>query len=193
MSDQKNDSRYDQPIAGHTYDNISELDNPLPMWWLWTFFGTIIFAFVYYVHFELAGGPTSDEYLKQDLAKIEAIKGSAPKNEFSGSDLAAAMGDQTKIEQGKNIFALRCASCHGEKGQGQIGPNLTDKFWIHGSKPSEVLMTVTKGVLDKGMPPWEGVLKPDELVAVVSFVHSIRGSNPPSPKAPQGTEFPDYY
>jgi cytochrome c oxidase cbb3-type subunit 3 len=193
MSDQKTDSQYDQPIAGHSYDGISELDNPLPMWWLWTFYGTIIFAFIYYIHFELAGGPTSDEYLKHDLAQIEASKGLAPKNEISDSTLAAAMEDKNKIEQGKAIYALRCASCHNEKGQGQIGPNLTDKFWIHGSKPSEVLLSISKGVLDKGMPPWEGVLKSDELLSVVSFIHSLRGSNPTNPKAPQGTEVPDYY
>jgi cytochrome c oxidase cbb3-type subunit 3 len=101
------------------------------------------------------------------------------------------LSDQVQLKAGGEVFAKNCGSCHGSKGEGSIGPNLTDKFWIHGAKLSEIYTTVEKGVLDKGMPPWGPVLKPEELKQVVAFVKSLKGSNPPNPKAPQGNEIND--
>lgn len=190
MSD--NNNQYDQPIAGHDYDGIQEFDNPLPMWWLWTFFGTIIFAFIYYIHYEFHVGPTLAEELAADMTEISQLKttaaASAPK-----VDLAEVIKDPGKIQAGAAAFAAKCASCHGDKGQGLVGPNLTDKFWVHGAKPEEIYNTVAKGVLDKGMPPWDGILKEDELQGVVAFIHSLKGTNPAGGKAAEGTEVPDYY
>ena len=76
--------------------------------------------------------------------------------------------------------------CHGPQGQGLIGPNLTDTSWIHGGKLSEIKNTIENGVLDKGMLAWKGVLSPDEINNVVAYVHSLKGTNPPNPKAAQG-------
>lgn len=190
MSD--NNNQYDQPIAGHDYDGIQEFDNPLPMWWLWTFFGTIIFAFIYYIHYEFNVGPTLDQELATDMAAIEQVKTASAAN-APKVDLATVMGDPNKIQVGAAAFAAKCASCHGDKGQGLVGPNLTDKAWIHGSAPEQIFAVVAKGVLDKGMPPWEGILKEDELQGVVAFIYSIKGTNPDGGKPPQGTEVPDYY
>lgn len=190
MSDKNN--QYDQPIAGHDYDGIQELDNPLPMWWLWTFFGTIIFAFIYYIHYEFRAGPNLDEELAADMAAIEQVKTTAAA-EAPKADFATILGDPNKIQAGAAVFTGKCASCHGDKGQGLVGPNLTDKSWIHGAKPEEMLAVINKGVLDKGMPPWEGVLKADEIENVIAFIHSLKGTNPAGAKPPQGTEVPDYY
>lgn len=196
-----NENEFDQPISGHDYDGIQEFDNPLPMWWLWSFFGTIIFAFLYFIHYQLGAGPNLDQELQADLA---AIKATAASDQAAGSagggaaapapeDLNAVMNDPARIAAGKTIFAGKCASCHGNEAQGLIGPNLTDKFWIHGTgKPEEIVQTVTKGVLDKGMPPWEAQLKTTEIHSVVAFIRSIKGSNPPNPKPPQGNEVKDY-
>ena len=79
-----------------------------------------------------------------------------------------------------------CMPCHGAQGQGIVGPNLTDKFWIHGGKPVDMLTTIRKGVLDKGMPVWADRLTPEQQYAAVAFIVSIQGSNPPGAKAPQG-------
>lgn len=190
MSDENN--QFDQPIAGHDYDGIQEFDNPLPMWWLWTFFGTIIFSFIYYIHYEFNVGPSSDQELAQEMAAIEKMQTVATES-APAVDLTAVMKDPKMAEAGAAIFAGKCASCHGDKGQGLIGPNLTDKSWIHGASAENLLTTIKKGVLEKGMPPWDGILKTEEIHQVIAYVYSLRGSNPPGGKAAEGTEVPDYF
>lgn len=185
MSD--DNSKFDQPIAGHDYDGIQEFDNPLPMWWLWTFFGTIIFAFLYYIHYELGGGPSIKQELEADLAVIEMAKKTGPP--VAVEDLAIYVQDKTKIIAGAAIFKDKCASCHGKFGEGLIGPNLTDNFWINGSgSPEDVLGIIKKGVLEKGMPPWQDSLKAAEIFSVVAYIVSLRGSEPVNAKHPEGKE-----
>lgn len=190
MSDFKNE--YDQIIAGHDYDGIQEFDNPLPMWWLWTFFGTIIFAFIYFIHYQFNVGPTLDQELAAEMATIDQLKATHSES-TTNIDFAKLIGDPKAIKVGAAVFTGKCASCHGDKGQGIIGPNLTDKFWIHGSAPAALATTISKGVLDKGMPPWETILQEDELQSVIAFITSIKGTNPAGGKPPQGNEVPDYY
>jgi cytochrome c oxidase cbb3-type subunit 3 len=71
-------------------------------------------------------------------------------------------------------------------GGGLIGPNLTDNAWIHGGQITDIYKTVMNGVLEKGMPAWGTMLKPEEVEQVVAYVASLQGSNPANPKAPQG-------
>lgn len=180
---------FDQLIAGHDYDGIQEFDNPLPMWWLWTFLGTIIFSFIYYIHYELKIGPTSDQELSAEMQNIEKIKSMAETNSPK-VDLNNLIKDEGKIAEGKLVFGAKCGACHGDKGQGLVGPNLTDKAWINGSTIESIYKTIAKGVLEKGMPPWEGVLKDTELQNVALFVHSIKGTNVTGGKAAEGVESP---
>ena len=184
----QNNKNYDQPIAGHDYDGIQEFDNPLPMWWLWTFLGTIIFAFMYYIHYEFKVGPTSEQELASDMENIDKLK--ATSSNSPKIDLKSFIKDEARLTAGALVFKAKCLACHGDKGQGLVGPNLTDKAWIHGSSIDSIFKTVAKGVLDKGMPPWEGVLKDEELQNVVLFVNSIKGTNVAGGKAPEGTEAP---
>jgi cytochrome c oxidase cbb3-type subunit 3 len=174
-------------LKDHEYDGIRELDNPLPMWWLLIFFGTIIFAFHYWLHYTVGGGQTLKEELKQNLSAIESIQAKfAPKLD-SEEAWAGLAGDPTLIAAGRAVFAEKCAACHGAQAQGLIGPNLTDEYWLHGKGTLvDIAGVVRKGVLDKGMPTWEGVLAEKDLKAVVVFVASTAGSNPPGPKPPQG-------
>ena len=90
------------------------------------------------------------------------------------------------VHLGAARFAKSCAPCHGERAQGLIGPNLTDDRWIHGGQVEQVFQSVAKGWPAKGMPPWGRAVPPEELSALVSYVRSLQGSNPPSPKAPEG-------
>lgn len=179
----------------HEYDGIIEHDNPLPMWWLWTFFGTIIFAFIYYVHYELAGGPTLKAELKDAMAEIEKTKAKvAVSSPMETEDsLAGEFGKDGVVALGAAQFATKCVSCHGQNLEGLIGPNLTDKFWINGKGTRmDIVNVIRNGVPDKGMPPWGPVLKKDELYAVAAFIISKKGSNPPGAKAPQGNPVENY-
>ncbi|OYZ16067.1 MAG: nitrogen fixation protein FixP [Bdellovibrio sp. 28-41-41] len=178
----------DKEIAGHDYDGIKEYDNPLPGWWLMTFYGTIIFAFIYVIHYESGSGNTLKKDLEIAMAQIESVKTSTgPKVLDSEDVLLEKAKDPKLLVVGAENYQSKCASCHGAELQGMIGPNLTDDFWIHGKgNMTDIITTVRTGVPEKGMPPWEGILKNEEVLAVASFIHSKHGSKPANPKEPQG-------
>ena len=179
----------DNLIEAHEYDGIKELNNPLPGWWLMTFYFTIIIAAIYLAYYQFLGGPTLDEELAQDMSKIQAARTEAEKvaGVKSEEHFMAMLDDHEVLAQGKAEFAAKCAACHGDKGQGIIGPNLTDGYWIHGDgKISTIVGIINEGVLDKGMPPWKGVIAPDLLEKVAVHVYSLRNTNPEGAKPPQG-------
>lgn len=177
-------------LEGHSYDGIEELDHSLPTWWLASFYGTVIFAVVYFVHYSLGEGTSiQEEYdrarAQHDTAQLVS-RASAPA--LSDADLTAIAKDPARVQAGVEIYRTRCLACHGDQAQGGIGPNLTDAFWLHGGKPAQILASITNGVLDKGMPPWGPQLKPEEIQSVTAFVLSVKGTRPTGAKAPQGTE-----
>lgn len=184
-----NDKDKDLLIEGHDYDGIMELDHPLPDWWMITFFITIIFSFFYWIHFEFGGGQTIEQELKADMAKLEQRHNQSHKHKTpeSNSDLLALAADPSALEGGKAVYAAKCAVCHANELQGSIGPNLTDDYWLHGKgTPQEIAGLIRLGVLDKGMPAWEGQLKDAEIRKVAVYIFKQYGTNPPNPKAPQG-------
>lgn len=190
MSDHK--SQIDEaPLTGHVYDGIQERDNPLPAWWLATFFATIIFSFMYYTHYEISGaGLTLQDELKLEMQNIEKLsKNSTGGPTQSEESLTELMAGASVLDQGKQIFAGKCAACHGQNAEGLIGPNLTDHFWIHGKgKRADILAVIQKGVLEKGMPGWQQVLPDSDVIAVAAYVFSVKDSHPANPKPPQGEE-----
>lgn len=187
MSNDKKDGQRDK-LLDHNYDGIQELDNQLPRWWIGLFYVTIIFAIGYYAYFEFGEGPSIQAEFNKDVAAAEARKAVAPANGFPvEAKLVEAQKSPEKISAGKTVFQVRCVSCHGDKGQGLIGPNLTDDYWIHGDgKIVSVAKTIHDGVPEKGMPPWGALLSDDDVYAVAAYVKSLRGTNPPGAKAPQG-------
>ncbi|MFZ3231458.1 MAG: cbb3-type cytochrome c oxidase N-terminal domain-containing protein [Pseudobdellovibrio sp.] len=183
----------DKEIKGHDYDGITEYDNPLPIWWLATFIGTVIFAFIYFLHYQVGDGPTLKQDLTVALAQIEKIKSSQPADDFTEEQLETAFKDNQNIALGSEVFAGKCAVCHGVELQGVIGSNLVDQFWINtkGTKTG-LVSVVNKGVVEKGMPAWKDVLKGPEILAVSAFIYSKKGNTPANPKAPQGDKFESY-
>lgn len=173
----------------HEYDGIIEHDNPLPTWWLWTFFLTIIFAFLYFLHYELGGGPTLQDELKVAMAEIEQIQSKANTTAplETEESLAAAFEKDGVLEVGAIQYAGKCAACHSTEMQGSIGPNLVDSYWMHGKGTRmDILKVVRDGVPEKGMPPWGPVMKRDELYAVTAYILSKKGTKPAGAKEPQG-------
>lgn len=175
-------------LLDHDYDGIQELDHPLPSWWLNLFYVTIVFSVLYMGYYMLGPGPTLRQELTAKMSAIEQAQARAPKPKSQGDEaFAVAVADPEKVKLGSGVYAGKCAACHGDKGQGLIGPNLTDDYWIHGKgQLAEIAKVVSEGVPDKGMPPWGSVLKPDELVHLVAFIKSVRGTNPSGAKEPQG-------
>ncbi len=177
----------DKLLLDHDYDGIQELDHPLPRWWLATLYATIVFS-IFYMGYYLTGiGPTLTEELQVDMQEIESKKKLSPVSEQNNSYLYVLLKDPVKVGQGLAVYTGKCAPCHGDKGQGVIGPNLTDDFWIHGTgNLDDIAKVIRIGIPEKGMPPWQAILTPDEVQNVVAFIGSVHGTNPANAKEPQG-------
>ncbi len=176
--------------TGHDYDGIRELDNQLPTWWLWSFYLTVIFSVPYVAYYHAFNGPTLNQEYAREQEAIAFQQASKPAQGalYTESSLLEATKDSNRLAQGKQAFSIKCVSCHGAHGQGGIGPNLTDEYWLHGRTLVEIAKTVDQGVLDKGMPGWRAMMSSDELISIVAFVNSLQGTNPAGAKAPQGVK-----
>lgn len=183
MSEEK-----EELLTDHDYDGIKEYDNPLPSWWLATFLITIIFGFIYWVHYFSGSGPTLQQELAVAMKNLEQSTAlAAPAPEETEADFLAFAKDLQHLTRGGTVYTGKCAACHGPDLGGLIGPNLADAYWIHGTgKALDIAKVVRDGVPDKGMPPWGPVLSHEELQSVVAFLISKVGSTPANAKAPQG-------
>lgn len=189
MADQGNVNRkydHEEKLLDHEYDGIQEYDNPMPRWWVWTFWATIIFSVAYVANVGGIGtGQGREADYAQEMAtfrKLHPAGGPA----MSGEQLAALVKDPAVLATGKTVYNTNCAACHAADGGGIIGPNLTDAFWLHGGSLPDIQKTINDGVLAKGMPAWGKMLKPDQLTAVTAYVATLQGTTPAKAKAPQG-------
>ena len=181
----------DPYLMDHNYDGIEELDNPMPTWWLITFFGTMIFAAIYFFHYEITESSSSDLELAEEMSEIQklrdAVKMNTPQPETQ--DLNALVTNPEALTSGEKVYQSKCAACHGVKGEGQIGPNLTDTFWIHGEGTIEAIAKVINtGVTEKGMPAWGEMISGSEVNNTAAYILSLKGSNPPNAKKAEGVE-----
>lgn len=181
----------DQVIPGHTYDGIKEYDNPMPGWWVWTFWATIVFAVVYFVgitFFDFVD--TYEEDLAQSVEDLEMIRHAYaqanPQFQADEATLQEFIVDGSVLDEGQQHYDALCAACHGSQGEGLIGPNLTDRYWVHGGSNVEVFDIITEGVPAKGMPAWADALAPEERAKVLAYIRSLEGTNPPNAKEPEG-------
>ncbi len=183
-----------QLLLDHDYDGIKELDNNLPPWWVYLFYGCIVFAAIYLVRFEIMGGDDQEMELKKEMAqaKIEVAEYMKTAPDMMDEKSVTLLTDAASLAEGKVIFTSNCAACHRADGGGQIGPNLTDDQWILGGGIKKLFHTITNGGRDgKGMIAWKGTLKPKEIQKVSSYIISLEGSNPKDPKASEGEVWVD--
>lgn len=173
-------------LMDHEYDGIRELDNNLPPWWVWGFVFTIIFAFGYIINYHVLGA--SD--LQEEAYKKEMVQAKKDIDAYL-SEMAmnvdetnvTALTDASALSQGKTTFENNCTVCHKSTGEGDIGPNLTDKNWIYGYDIKDVFLTIKKG-RPNGMPEHESKLNPVQIQQVASYVLTlpyVKGT-----KEPQG-------
>jgi cytochrome c oxidase cbb3-type subunit 3 len=172
---------------GHSYDGIQEYDNRLPNWWLFTLYGSIVFAVGYWLFYETfsVGRTQGASYQREIEIAAQAQLDREMGKEVTEESLVLMTKVPAQVEAGAKIFQQKCAQCHGAQGTGEIGPNLTDDFWLHGPEPLQVYTTVMNGVLDKGMQSWKDQLGPVRVRQVVAYVLTRETLNLPG-KAPQG-------
>jgi cytochrome c oxidase cbb3-type subunit 3 len=168
----------------HEYDGIQEADNRLPLWWLWTLYAAMAFSVVYWFYYEeFEVGPGLQQAYYQQKAREAEKAGNDPTDQ----ELLAQLGTPA-LGEGAKVFAANCVACHESKGQGKIGPNLTDNSWLHGGDPSQIWKTIKDGIPAKGMPPWGPALGRLGVTQAALFVLSIRNTNV-SGKAPEGQPY----
>lgn len=173
----------------HDYDGIRELDNNLPPWWLYGFYLCIIFACVYLYRFQVShSAPSTHEEYEMAMAQAEAEKEEYLKSAANNVDenTVKLLTDASALGEGKKIFTSTCAACHGVEGQGSVGPNLTDDYWLHKGSIKDVFRTIKYGVPEKGMKSWKDDFSPVQIAAIASYVKSLHGTKPANAKDPQG-------
>lgn len=183
----------DLRMKDHIYDGtIQELDNRMPPWLRFMFNATIVFAVVYiYLYHYTTWGP--DPKREYDTAMAEASVKKAAFLDRQANNIdenkVTALTDAASIQSGGTIYKTNCAACHGDKGQGGVGPNLTDEYWLHGGAVKDIYKTIAYGVEAKGMRSWKNDIMPADIQKVASFIKTLKGTNPPGAKAPQGDVF----
>jgi len=202
MSDaakEKVDPHTGTPTTGHEWDGIAELNTPLPRWWLWTFYATIAWAFLYWIAYPawpLLTGATSGvlgwhsrDAVVEEVANLQTLR-----DPMNAKLAAASLSDIEKTPEllsfaraeGSAIFANNCAPCHGAGGQGSKGyPNLNADRWLWGGNLDEIQTTITHGARWEAdpkthlsmMPSFgrDNLLKHDEIVAAANYVRSLSG------------------
>ncbi|MCX6163910.1 MAG: c-type cytochrome [Ignavibacteriae bacterium] len=175
-------------LRDHNYDGIFELDNKAPAWFQFLFYITILFAVIYMVNFHVLKKDNLmlDEYIQEMTAaqqeKDVLMKSGGLINETNVTVLTSP----EDLKAGKDIFTVNCVSCHGNLGEGTVGPNLTDDYWIHGGGIKNVFATISNGVPAKGMITWKAQLNPKQIQQTASYVLTLHGTKPPNGKAPEG-------
>lgn len=178
-------------LLDHDYDGIHELDNALPPWWKYGFYITIAVAVFYIFFYHVSGtgkNPLQEYQAEMDKARIEKEAYEA-NNKDKIDENNVPLADAAGLQKGKEFFTTDCWPCHGKLGEGGAGPNLTDDYWIHKGSLNDIYLSIKHGYPDKGMQSWAVKYNPKEISYLASFIKSLRGSNPPNGKAPQGDLF----
>ena len=176
-------------LLDHDYDGIKELDNSLPPWWLYMFYITILIAvgYVYFYHYSDLGVSQQEEYAMEmkegNIQRAAFVKRQA--NNIDEENLVA-LEDEKSLLSGMNEFKSNCLACHGASGEGGVGPNLTDKYWIHGGSTPDIYKTIKYGVPEKGMIAWKNQMTPATMHKLASYIQTLQGTDPPNQKAKEG-------
>lgn len=177
-------------LLDHNYDGIQELNHPLPSWWAFLFYGLIAYAIVHFTYFQFLGGPSLRDDFKKEYAVVVAAQEEFKKQEGEfNPDTYVKFSTPEQIKKGEEVYTNNCVACHMEKGRGDIGPNLTDEYWLWAKgTPETIYPVVFNGVVENGMPNWSEVLSKDEIYQVVAYVQTLHLTHQPQGKAPQGNK-----
>jgi len=176
-------------LLDHNYDGIQELDNALPPWWKYGFYLTIIVAIIYLYRYHIShDGPSQHDEFVAEMKKGEEDKAAYLAKSANNVDESTVviLTNASEIAEGREIFIKNCSPCHLADGGGNVGPNLTDEYWLHGGSIKDVFKSIKYGWQDKGMKSWKDDFSPKQIQELASFVKSLKGTHPATPKAPQG-------
>jgi cytochrome c oxidase cbb3-type subunit 3 len=184
------EEKYDQEtidsklMIDHDYDGIKELDNPPPPWLMMIFYGTIIWSVFYVFYYHVFDGPSQEDEYNTEMAEAKA---NMPKSVFDENNIVL-LTDAASLAEGEKLFASKaCDACHGVT---NIGPDLTDNYWIHGNQVGEVFKVIKYGVAEKGMTPFKGQMTDEQMQQVTSYILvNMKGAATANTKGPQGDKY----
>ena len=209
-SKQSNRQKGDPETTGHSWDGIEEFNNPLPRWWLWTFYACIIWGVAYTIAYPawpllkeatpgILGFSTRAE-VAADIAAVEAANADIEAR-LAAADLTAISDDPALSSYATNagaaVFRTWCAQCHGSGAAGAKGyPNLLDDDWLWGGSIEDIHTTISHGIRNETdldarwsqMPAFGEILAPEEITSVVQYVRSISGQDHDAGLAGQGQQ-----
>jgi cytochrome c oxidase cbb3-type subunit 3 len=167
--------------TGHTWDeDLGEYNNPLPRWWMWLFWITIVFGFAYLALYPGLGSYagywkwTQVGQLEQENAHANALYGPIYEK-FAGQDVAQLARNPEALAIGQKLFLNNCAQCHASDAAGRRGfPNLTDNDWLYGGDPATIKATITNG-RNGIMPAFAPALGEQGTKDVAHYVMSLSG------------------
>lgn len=178
----------DEVPAGHSYDGIQEYDNPTPFWWNMIFAGSILFAPLYIVWYHSPYAPRSqaERYNASLAANLKLQFGELGTLVADEPTILKYMNEREWLTVGESTFLANCASCHGRKGEGISGPNLTDDSYLHVKRIADIGDVIKNGAKAGAMPAWGNRLHPNEIVLAAAYVAKLRGKNLPSKRSAEG-------
>jgi len=181
----------DDIMLDHDFDGIRELDNKIPPWWNALFYGAIVFAFIYMIDYHVIGDGNvqETEYQQEMQAAALRLELLTKSGAMITEETVKITNDAGELAAGKETFTKNCAACHGMNGEGLVGPNFTDEYWIHGGSIKNLYHTISEGVPAKGMISWKSQLSPNQIQEVASYILTLKGTNPPNQKAPEGEKW----
>ena len=174
-------------LTSHNYDGIQEYDNPIPGWWHFLFWGSIVFSMCYVMVYHSPLVPS----LAKRHAKAEARALEIRFAELRGIPMGEAkilqiMSQDAWLEQGEGIYKQQCALCHGQAGEGLVGPNMTDEYYKNTTTLAGVVEVIQDGAANGAMPAQRNLMNENEIALVAAYVASLRGQNLPGPREPEG-------
>lgn len=212
MSEREIDETTGVQTTGHDWDGIKELDNPMPRWWLWTFYATIVFAIGYVIYYPAipliegstmgVSGETNRSSLKQDLELAQNARAGIIQ-QIADTDLETIRQDEQlarfAVAGGKSVFKVYCSQCHGSGAAGGAGyPNLNDDDWLWGGDLDAIYTSINHGIRndededtrDSQMPAFgaDEILEKDEIRSVVEYVLQVSGQDHKVESAVLGAE-----
>jgi cytochrome c oxidase cbb3-type subunit 3 len=180
--------------TGHVYDGLEEFNNPMPRWWMWLFYITIVFAVIYLVLYpgfgSFAGklGWRSTGQYQEEVKLAEAEVGPMFEK-YKATDLKALAADSKANAMGERLFLTYCAQCHGSDARGNKGfPNLADHDWLYGGEPETIKLSILNGRHGQMPPMGAAVGSEKDIESVAHYVLSLSGSAHDSIKATAGRE-----
>ena len=180
--------------TGHVYDGLEEFNNPMPRWWMWLFYITIVFAVIYLVLYPgfgsfagKLGWRSAGQY--QEEVKLAEAEVGPMFEKYKATDLKALAADSKANAMGERLFLTYCAQCHGSDARGNKGfPNLADRDWLYGGEPETIKLSILNGRHGQMPPMGAAVGSEKDIESVAHYVLSLSGSAHDSIKATAGRE-----